>query len=132
MSRFSDEWAAAASNIDDCFGADFLFHPMAQVGGRLVADPDRAQVALVAALTESAQLFDPIGERNASGMSKGVASQHGASEAQIDVAAAALPYRARAKDRFIRVSDGAVYEVSGVLEDGLARVKLRVVRLGVQ
>jgi len=56
----------------------------------------------------------------------------GASEAQIDVAAAALPYRARAKDRFIRVSDGATYEVSGVLEDGLARVKLRVVRLGVQ
>lgn len=129
-SFFKEEWEAASSNIDVYFGEGFTYRPMKLVAGRIAPDPSRAIVLLTAALTDSARIFDPVGERNASGMSKNVSSSLGASEAVIDLAVEALPYAPQSKDRIERSADGAVFEVTGVLADDFARLKLRVAKMG--
>lgn len=130
-SLFAQEWAAASTNIDDYYGAPFLFLPMAHIGGKWIADADRAAAAISAALDETAALSDPVGQRNAAGMSKDIVATHATSFAMIDIASDALPYPPRNKDRLQRVEDGMVYEVSAVLQDNFARIGLRVVRLGI-
>lgn len=130
MSAIDDDWSAILAADSSFFGREFTFHPMAHVAGRYVDDPERPTVGIVAAIDESASLNDPIGERNASGMSKGVASAHATALALVDFPTAALSYAPRAKDRLIRLSNGVVYEVSAVLADDFGRTVLRVVRLG--
>ena len=92
ISRFAEEWAAASSNIDDIFGEAFSYIPMAYIGGRTVNDYDRPSVDIIAALDEKSTISEPIGQRNASGMSKGIVNQHSTTEAAIDIASDALPY----------------------------------------
>jgi hypothetical protein len=131
MSLFAQEWAAASSNIDDLYGDPFLYHPMTLSGGKWIVDVSRAAAAITAALDETAAISDPVGQRNAAGMSKDIVASHATSFAMIDIASDALPYPPRAKDRLQRVADGMVYEVSAVLQDNFARIGLRVVRLGI-
>jgi hypothetical protein len=130
MTQLADDWAAVFAADYDFFGEPFLFQPIAYVGGRYVDDPERFGAGITAAISEAGQLFDPIGERNASGMSKGVAAQHAAATALIDLKAGSLPYSPRAKDRLVRVGTGAAYEVSGVMVDDFGRTVLRVMKLG--
>lgn len=131
MTIFRAAQAAAANVIDQVFGEAFTLRPMSHVAGRLVADPDRSGVSLTAVFTEHSAFSDPIGERNASGMSKGVASAHGAGFATIEFKISDAPYAVVAKDRFIRAATGEVFEVSGSPTTDLDHLVLRVVRLGV-
>jgi hypothetical protein len=103
---------------------------MALVGGRQSADPDRDVAEIAAAIDDAASLNDPTGQRNMSGMSKGLVSQHATSQVLIDFLSTAIPYAPSAGDRLMRVSSGVTYEVSAVLSDGWGRVVLRCVRLG--
>ena len=130
MTLFRAAQAAAAVVIDTVFGEPFTLRPMRQIGGRLVEDPDRPSVDLDAILTEHAALSDPIGERNASGMSKGVASAHATAFAKIEFKLSAVPFAVMAKDRFFRTETGDVYEVSGSPKTDLGNVAVRVTKLG--
>lgn len=130
LSRFAEEWASASSNIDDIFGEAFTYYPMSYIGGKTVDDMERATVQIIAALDEKAVFAEPIGQRNAAGMSKGIVSQHSTTEMAIDIASEALPYSPRAKDRLVRARDNAVFEVTGVLQDNFARIVLRAIYLG--
>ena len=126
MSIFSDQWAAASVNVDVFYGEAFTYQPMTHVGGRWIVDPARAAALIVAALDEAAVLSDPLGKRAAANTVSPDASTH----AIIDLASTALAYPCKAKDRLQRASDSSWFEVSGVLQDNLARIGLRVVRLG--
>ncbi len=131
MSAVDDDWSAVLAADSSFFGKAFTFRPRAHIGGRYVDDPDRPTVDIIAAIDESASLNDPLGERNASGMSKGVASAHATALALIDFPTVILSYAPRSKDRLIRASNGVIYEVSAVLSDDFGRTVLRVERLGV-
>lgn len=122
--------AVAAGVIDRVYGEPFLLRPMAFVGGKWVGDPARGGASLTAILTEKSAFSDPIGERNASGMSKGVASGHATSFSTIEIKKSAIPYPVVDKDRFTRVETGDIYEVSGDPKTDLDHVVLRVVKLG--
>lgn len=130
LSRFAEEWMDASSNIDDIFGEAFFYTPMMYAGGRHSPDPTRPEVLIVAALDEKAGMSEPIGQRNASGMSKGIVNQHATTELSINIASDAIPYEPRSKDRLVRERDGAIFEISGVLQDNFARIDLRVFMLG--
>jgi hypothetical protein len=123
--------AAAATTIDAVFGEAFTLQPMKQTGGRWAADMDRAVVNLArAVLTEKSENLDMIGERNASGMSKGVASQLATAQATIDIEHGLVPYQVTKGDRLTRVETGDVYEVTAAPYSDLNRMVLRVVKLG--
>lgn len=131
MTIFRAAQAAAAGVIDQVFGETFTLRPMTQIGGRLTTDPGRASVSITAIFTEKSAISDPIGERNASGMSKGVASAHGAGFATIEVKISDVPYAVVAKDRFVRAATGEVFEASGTPTTDLDHLVLRVMRLGI-
>lgn len=122
--------SVAAATIDVVFGEDFVLRPMAFASGRYAADQNRAVVTLTAVLTETAGYTDPSGQRNLSGMSKDIVSQHAAGTATIEIAKAAAPYQIAAKDRFVCVATGVVYEVSGAPRSDLDHIVFRVVALG--
>ncbi len=129
MSRFADAWTTASRNIDAYFGEAFTFKPIAYVGGKYGPDPARSAVAITAAFDSGAALDKQEGvhgSRVVRDLAADVATMH----ANIDLATDALPYAPVVKDRLTRQSDGAVFEVSAVLQDDFARITLRVMKVG--
>lgn len=131
MSTFAQEWASASANIDTFFGEAFNYMPMALIGGKMIVDASRGAMAITAAFDSAAAVDDVIGQRNMSGVSKDVASKIATMHATVDIASSALPYPPRAKDRLTRLVDGAIFEVSAVLQDDFARITLRVMKIGI-
>jgi hypothetical protein len=129
MTSRDAEWAGVLASDLEFFGEAFTFRPMARVDGRTGADAERAETAIVAAIDDAASMNDPIGQRNSSGMSKGLMSQHATSQVMIDFPTAGLAYAPRASDRLVRASNGAIYEVSAIQSDGWGRTVVRCMRL---
>lgn len=124
--------ATAAGVIDNVFGESFAVFPMAFANGRYSADQTRAGQIVRGVFSEKALFSDPVGQRNAGGMSKNIVAEHATTTATIDIKKSAIPYVLRDKDRLQRVADGVYFEVSGVLNDDLDHVSYRVVDLGSQ
>lgn len=130
MTQFRAFAATAAVILDQIYGEPFNVKPMAMVSGKWIADPARAPTAVTAVLTEKSAFSPPIGQKNLSGMSKGIVSEHATMFSTIDIARAALPYALRAKDRLVRAADSMIFEIEGVENDDLDHVTYRVAQLG--
>lgn len=123
MSIFEDAWRSAAPAIDTTFGTAFMVRPMRfNNGGRPVSDETRDIVEITAALLEHPVFADPQGLR----VARNTVSEVATTTASIDFAIGALPYNILAGDLFVRLDNGAVYEVTAAQPDGIARITCRV------
>lgn len=130
VTSFRAAITAAGRTLKVTNGERFIVSPMTLSAGKYIVDPSRATMEITAILSERPQFFDMIGERNASGMSKGISSQHAADAAEIELAIGDLPYRLAAKDRFMRLGTYDIYEVTGVPETDLTQLIARVAKIG--
>lgn len=130
MSLFRSAVSAAIPALEAVFGERFIITPQAYVGGRYAPDPARDSVTIAGILTDIAAIGDLIGERNASGMSKGVASSAASGQATIDFKRSSVPFEIKSKDRIERVETGEKFEVTGTPSNDIDHIFVRVARLG--
>lgn len=130
MSLFRSAVSAAIPAFEAVFGERFIIIPQAYVGGRYAPDPDRSSVTIAGILTDISEISDMIGERNASGMSKGVVSSSASGQATIDFKRSSIPFEIKSKDRIQRVETGEKFEVTGAPSNDIGHIFVRVVRLG--
>lgn len=130
MSLFRSAVSAAIPALEAVFGEQFIITPQAYIGGRHGPDPARDDVRVTGIFTDIANIGDMIGERNASGMSKGVVSGSASGQGTIDFKRSAVPFEIKSKDRIERVETGEKFEVTGAPTNDLDHIFIRVVRLG--
>lgn len=130
MSLFRSAVSAAIPALESVFGEQFRIIPMMYHGGRTINDVDRDQKYVNGILTDLQSNNDLFGERNASGMSKGVASAAASGMATIDIKMSSIPYALRAKDRIQRVETGEIYEITSAPSGDIDHIFLRVTKIG--
>ena len=130
MSLFRSAVSAAIPALESVFGEQFRITPQVYIGGRYSDDPARDYIELNGIYTDLSAIGDMIGERNASGMSKGVASSAAGGQATIDFKKSLIPFELRAKDRIKRIETGEIFEVTGNPSSDIDQIFVRVVRLG--
>ncbi len=120
MSVFHRLMAVADASIDRVNAEAFAFAPMREVvNGRPAADPTRQPGILMA-------VFDAPAERMTLGANGG--ADRVTSGPTISVRASLLT-DVRRFDRFTRVRDGKVFEVTAPGPDGIGRIVARVVEI---
>lgn len=130
MSLFRSAVSAAIPALEAVFGETFIITPQAYVGGRHGPDKTRDDVRVTGIFTDTSAIGDMIGERNASGMSKGVVSGLASGHATIDFKRSVVPFEIKSKDRIERVETGEKFEVTGAPTNDIDHIFVRVVRLG--
>ena len=130
MSLFRSAVSAAIPAFEAVFGEQFIITPMDYVGGRYSEDQSRGYLTVTGIFTDLSMIGDMIGERNASGMSKGVVSGSASGQATIDFKQSSIPFEIRSKDRIARVETGEIFEVTGAPTNDIGHLFVRVTRLG--
>jgi len=130
VSLFRSAVSAAIPALEAVFGEEFNIIPMDFAGGKHFQDQSRNYLTVAGIFTDLSMIGDMIGERNASGMSKGVVSGAASGQATIDFKKSSIPFELRSKDRIERVETGEIFEVTGAPTNDIGHLFVRVVRLG--
>jgi hypothetical protein len=123
MTMFDEVLGQVDAAIDDIYGEYFSYEPRIEtLGGESEADPDRAPLARVLGVFSMAAMhLTEQGGRQALGYVSALP--------RFSFVTGQLPSPVRRLDRFIRLKDSAVYEVTAALPDGINRTSVELVAL---
>lgn len=127
-------WDALEDQLSDavdahCGGEPFVFNPMHQptVNDRLVPDPTRSQVPVIAIFSDRTAIQPEFGQRStADGWASAIAATMTKPYISVDIRYFVPGQPPRQDDRFTRLKNGGIYNVADVQPDGQGRYKLIV------
>ena len=125
MTMFDDVMRHVDAVIDDIYGEQFSYQPRRETfGGETVVDTDRDAVPSVLGVYSDAGQHQKTEGASAEPMAGFVTSP-----ARFSYVSSQIPSPVQRLDRFIRLRDSAVYEVTAALPDGINRTSVELVTL---